>query len=197
MFQALLARIAETLERHELPYMVIGGQAVLQYGEPRLTRDIDVTLGVDTDRLDELLLACGEMELTPLVDPRKFTIETMVLPCAASNGLRVDFIFSFSAFEADAIARSRSIVIGGAAVQFVCPEDLVIQKLIAGRPRDIDDARTVLAKQPALDRAAVGRILAEFELALGRPLLAAWDLLLHENNGADPIDPSHPDTTYN
>ncbi|GAH87084.1 unnamed protein product, partial [marine sediment metagenome] len=30
--------------------MIIGGQAVLLYGEPRLTRDIDVTLGDDIDK---------------------------------------------------------------------------------------------------------------------------------------------------
>lgn len=27
--------------------MIIGGQAVMVYGEPRLTKDIDITLGVD------------------------------------------------------------------------------------------------------------------------------------------------------
>jgi len=29
--------------------MVIGGQAVLLYGEPRLTRDIDITLGIGVE----------------------------------------------------------------------------------------------------------------------------------------------------
>ncbi len=28
--------------------MVFGGQAVLMYGEPRFTQDIDITLGIDT-----------------------------------------------------------------------------------------------------------------------------------------------------
>jgi hypothetical protein len=35
--------------------MIIGGQAVLLYGEPRLTKDIDITLGVNVDRLKDLL----------------------------------------------------------------------------------------------------------------------------------------------
>lgn len=46
MFERLLERLAGSLDRHKIPYMVIGGQAVLVYGEPRLTRDIDVTVGV-------------------------------------------------------------------------------------------------------------------------------------------------------
>ena len=43
MFQKLLKRIARELDRIKIPYMVIGGQAVLIYGEPRLTKDIDIS----------------------------------------------------------------------------------------------------------------------------------------------------------
>ncbi|NVL90146.1 MAG: hypothetical protein HWN69_04000 [Desulfobacterales bacterium] len=45
MFQKLLGRLANELSNLHIPYMVIGGQAVLLYGEPRLTKDIDITLG--------------------------------------------------------------------------------------------------------------------------------------------------------
>ena len=41
MFEALLERLALSLEQSGVPYMVIGGQAVLIYGEPRLTRDLE------------------------------------------------------------------------------------------------------------------------------------------------------------
>lgn len=42
MFQKLLTKIAQKLNSFQLPSMVIGGQAVLLYGEPRLTKDIDI-----------------------------------------------------------------------------------------------------------------------------------------------------------
>ena len=35
--------------------MVIGGQAVLLYGEPRLTKGIDITLGVDLENLSKVI----------------------------------------------------------------------------------------------------------------------------------------------
>ena len=35
--------------------MVIGGQAVLLYGEPRLTKGIDITLGVDLENLSKAI----------------------------------------------------------------------------------------------------------------------------------------------
>jgi len=35
--------------------------AVLLYGEPRLTRDIDITLGVDVDRLADLAALADQL----------------------------------------------------------------------------------------------------------------------------------------
>ena len=43
--------------------MIIGGQAVLIYGEPRLTRDIDITLGVNIDNLGTIAGIVAELGL--------------------------------------------------------------------------------------------------------------------------------------
>jgi hypothetical protein len=43
MFEALLKLIARALDSYHIPYMLIGGQAVLLYGEARLTADVDIT----------------------------------------------------------------------------------------------------------------------------------------------------------
>ena len=72
MFQRLLERIAVEFDSRSIPYLIIGGQAVLVHGEPRLTRDIDVTLGVGVDRLDDLLAivkAAGWTVLVPSPGP--------------------------------------------------------------------------------------------------------------------------------
>jgi hypothetical protein len=55
MFQELLTKLARGLDRRGIPYMSIDGQAVLLYGEPRLTRDVDVTLGVGPELLPTVL----------------------------------------------------------------------------------------------------------------------------------------------
>ena len=87
--------------------MIIGGQAVLLYGEPRLTRDIDVTLGVDVNQLATLTALVSDLSLVPLVNPDSFTRDTMVLPCQdTATGIRIDFIFSHSPYEQQAIARA-------------------------------------------------------------------------------------------
>jgi hypothetical protein len=64
MFEELHAGLATKLDEHHLPYMIIGGQAVLLYGEPRLTKDIDITLGVDSAHLDTGL--CGLVRISRL-----------------------------------------------------------------------------------------------------------------------------------
>lgn len=43
-FPRLLSRLTRELDGEEIGFMLIGGQAVLLHGRPRLTEDIDVTL---------------------------------------------------------------------------------------------------------------------------------------------------------
>jgi len=166
MFEEILSRIAASLTKHDLPYMIIGGQAVLLYGEPRLTRDIDITLGVDIDQLDRLLAVIQELSLKPLPgDTEAFVRETMVLPAQdEKTGIRVDFIFSFTPYETRAIERARNIKILDQDVCFASPEDIVIHKIFSGRPRDIEDARIIVLKNPGMDLDYVGDLLKEFDL---------------------------------
>jgi hypothetical protein len=151
--------------------MVIGGQAVLLYGEPRLTRDIDVTLGVGTDRLNSVLALLGEIPLRPLPpDLEVFVGRTMVLPALhEASGVRVDLIFSFTPFEHEAIARARAVPLGGQQVRFASPEDVIILKIFAGRPRDLEDVAAIVRNQPELDRAYIRRWLEEFDAGSEKP----------------------------
>lgn len=110
MFEQLLKKIAQALDKGRIPYMIIGGQAVLLYGEPRLTRDIDITLGITLEKLDLVLDLAKGIGLRPLVDPENFTRKTMVLPCQYPKAdIRVDFIFSFSPYERQALERVRTV----------------------------------------------------------------------------------------
>ena len=94
----------------------------------------------------------------------------MVLPCQdPSSGIRIDLIFSFSPYEKKALERTNNIPIGKALVAFASIEDLLIHKLIAGRPRDLEDVRGILIKNPALDQTYLLHWLQQFEEALAKP----------------------------
>jgi predicted nucleotidyltransferase len=178
----LLKKIARELNKTSIPYMVIGGQAVLLYGEPRLTRDIDITLGINVDELDKVLGITSTLRLKVLVgNEQEFVQRTMVLPAMEEeSGIRVDFIFSFSSYEKQAIERAREIRLGRISVRFGSLEDVVIHKVIAGRPRDIEDIRSILLKNTNYDSDYIEKWLKEFDTSLGENLLALFRNILKE-----------------
>ena len=149
--------------------MVIGGQAVLLYGEPRLTRDIDITLGMGVNGLDKIKKIIKAIGLKILVEKeREFVERNMVLPTIdKKSGIRVDFIFSFSSYVRQAIERGKDIKLGRTLVKFASLEDVVIHKVIAGRARDLEDVKSILLKNPKYDSVYIEKWLEEFDKSLG------------------------------
>ncbi len=182
MFERLLKKIAFHLKRASIPYMVIGGQAVLLYGEPRLTRDIDITLGIGVEELGKVKKILRTMGLKILVKKdEEFVAKTLVLPAMdGQSGIRIDFTFSYSLYERQAIERAKEIKLGRTSVRFASLEDLLIHKVIAGRPRDFEDVRTVLLKNPKYDLRYIQKWLSEFDKSLGAHFLKVFKRIQKE-----------------
>jgi hypothetical protein len=181
MFEQLISRIAAELRRAEIPYMIIGGQAVLLHGLPRMTKDIDITLGVDTQDLDKVVKSVAAIGLKIIPDNfESFVEKTFVLPALhRESGIRIDFIFSFISYERQAIDRAKPVLLNGEPVMFASAEDVIIHKCFAGRPRDLEDARSIIIKNPDFDQAYVRRWLTELEILPERAGLSqAFDDLL-------------------
>jgi predicted nucleotidyltransferase len=176
MFQRLLKKVSRELQKASIPYMVIGGQAVLLYGEPRLTRDIDITLGIGVEGLNKVKGIIQVLGLKILVEKDKeFVEKNMVLPTLEEkSGIRVDFIFSFSPYERQAIERGKDIKLGRTLVRFASLEDMVIHKVIAGRARDIEDVKAILLKNPGYHSENIARWLKEFDNAMGGNFLEVF-----------------------
>ena len=179
MSETLLVRLAKALDDASVPYMIIGGQAVLLYGEPRLTRDIDVTVGLTPADVQRVLRVVQRLGLRPLVeDVEDFVSRTWVLPALDENtGLRVDFVFSWTSYEREAIKRARTILVESYSVRFASPEDVVIHKILAGRARDLEDVRSILRKQ-RVDVSYIRQWLHEFDAALDGQFVTRFDEIL-------------------
>lgn len=182
MFKKLLVETSTILNAAGIPYMVIGGQAVLLYGEPRFTRDIDITLGIDTNELAKVLHAFQQPAFVPRpADIESFVRETSVLPLEhRESGIRLDLIFSYTPFERNAIARANMFTIDEMPVAFAAVEDVIILKLFAGRPRDEEDVKSILIKNPSIDSSYIQEWLHSFEPVVDRQLVLIWQNIVSE-----------------
>jgi predicted nucleotidyltransferase len=174
MFEKLIKKIGKALDTEKIPYMIIGGQAVLLYGSPRLTRDIDITLGIDTDKFVLIEKVCKKLNLKILSkNPQDFARETKVLPAEeVKSRIRIDFIFSFTPYEKQAIKRAKKVLLDGYAVKFASCEDVIIHKMFAGRALDKEDVRNILIKSiNSLNLKYIKRWLSEFSKISGEKRL--------------------------
>lgn len=170
-----LAAIAATFREAGVPGMVIGGVAASLLGRPRATRDVDAVAWAPGIDGAALLAAAAASGLQPRIDdPLAFAKTSGVLLLRhAATGIDVDVALASLPFERDAIARARPTTVGGVTVPLVTPEDLVILKAVAGRPRDLVDIEAVLAATPKLDRRRVRRWVRAFADALEMPEVAS------------------------
>lgn len=136
---------------------VIGGLAVQRWGEPRQTRDVDLTLftglGGEERFIDPLL----EQYRGRVPDARAVAIEHRVLLLDAPNGVPLDIALGGLPFESRVIARATPFKFTEAVAIATCSaEDLVVLKAFAGRPQDWLDIEGVVVRQgTTLDRALV------------------------------------------
>lgn len=185
--KALFARLSRALQSFRIPYMLVGGQAVAVYGYPRFTQDVDITLGVAIDAYSVLRKVCEAARLEPAMKEVKELVQKMhVLPMQdRQTGFRVDFIFSSTPYERQAIERAHSIRIGNAKVRVATLEDLLIHKLVAGRAVDVEDAKVLIRKNSGkIDSRYIRRWLRQFrELGtLKEDPLALFDQLRRKSS---------------
>jgi predicted nucleotidyltransferase len=148
--------LQDILEKLELPFCFIGGLANLQWGEPRLTQDLDLTVLAgwgDEERIIDLLLANLSSRFE---DARQFAINNRVLLLETEDGIPIDLALGALPFEEMAINRSREMDMGGIFLRLCSAEDLVVMKAFANRERDWTDIDGILIRQQGkLDAAYV------------------------------------------
>jgi hypothetical protein len=156
---------------------VIGGMAVQRWGEPRLTQDVDVTVLVDPGSAERLVDEVLERFPGRRVDSRTFALTYRVLLVRAANGVAIDLALGSTGFESESVERSTPWEVEpGCPIRTCSAEDLIVHKLIAGRPRDLADIDGIVMRQFArLDLERIRTWIAGFaglkeDTDLGRPL---------------------------
>ena len=163
-------------------WYLFGAQAALVYGAARLTADVDVTVqlgDVPTRTLVDALLRRG-FELR--IDDPAFVDQTRVLPVVhGPTRIPADIVLGGPGLEELFSSRAQELEVAGVRLPVARAEDLVVMKILAGRPKDITDVEAVLRAQTSLDLSLIretlsllehaidqGDLLPAFEEALGR-----------------------------
>lgn len=136
------------LDRQGWGFCFIGGIAVQRWGEPRLTRDIDITLLAGFGREEVFIDFLLERFESRVSDARSFAMQYRVLLLRTAQGTGIDIALGALPFEEEAVRRSTQLeYLPGIRLRTCTAEDLVVMKAFAGRPTDWNDVRGILVRQ--------------------------------------------------
>lgn len=165
----VLRALAPVLRRFGDRWYLFGAQAAIIWGRPRLTGDVDVTAFLEPRESGAFVAAMRAAGFTLRVtDVEDFVERTRVLPFLHTGSrLALDVVLGGPGPEEE-FARGVVVVdIEGTAVPVLAPEALVVTKILAGRPKDIEDVRGILRVQHrTFDVARTRRLLRMLERAL-------------------------------
>lgn len=166
MIQDLVVEVHEVLDRAGIGHVFGGALALIQYVNPRATRDIDLNVATPFESADELVDAFAEIGLRATAPPSQW------LPVAGVNFERpgeiatVDVFFSFDPYHAElrsnAVMRPFPSSKGPVPLPFLSADDLVVLKLTFGRTRDWADIEAMAEAGVRLDLDYVSDRLVRF-----------------------------------
>lgn len=165
---------AAFLRSELVPFALIGGFASTLLGQPRLTADVDLVIEADVDRVLGLVSTLPQSMFEPLFDGVEEVVQrSFILPILhRRNRVKVDIAIGLTGFEHLAVRRARPILIAGQPIPVATPEDLLLMKVLAGRPQDEQDIEGLLVTQKrTLDWKYCERVARELGEALGADLL--------------------------
>jgi hypothetical protein len=172
---APLAALQRLLAHFDDRGIVIGGVAASLLGKPRLTADVDVVMLVSIEDLPRLMAVAAQEDLMPrIAEAETFARRHRVLLLRhQASGINVDISLGMLPFEVEAVERSTVYQAGSLSIRLPTPEDLIIFKAVAHRPKDLLDIREIIESHPDLDRERIRYWVREFAQALDMPEL--WD----------------------
>jgi hypothetical protein len=142
----VIEAVSQMLVSIGAPYALIGARAVGARGYPRMTLDYDF-LTSDARVLERGVWKELE-ERGATIDPRKGDFDDPiagVVHISFADGVEADVLLAKWKWESEIIERSERLDVGGSIVPVPSTSDLILLKLAAGGPIDLQDVVSLLA----------------------------------------------------
>jgi hypothetical protein len=151
-------------------WYVFGAQAVIAHGVPRLSADVDVTIELSPDDAEGFVHDMKAAGFDLRIDDPDFVRTTRVMPFVhLPTGMPLDVVLAGSGLEESFLSRAQTVNVAGIVLPVIHPEDLIVAKILAGRPKDLEDAQKLWRMQGQhLDGHHIRRNLQLLEEALGQ-----------------------------
>jgi hypothetical protein len=170
----VIEAVSGVLESIGAPYALIGGRAVGARGYPRMTLDYDFLTSDARVLQRETWKRLQEAGAT--IDPRKGDFDDPiagVVHIAFADGVEADVLLAKWKWESEIIERAEPLDVGGPVVPVPLTSDLILLKLAAGGPIDLQDVVALVA----MDRETLIREVDEKVDRVLPDVSAAWTLL--------------------
>jgi len=170
---APLQALLNLLLRFDNRGVIIGGIAASLLGTPRYTVDLDAVFLLSVDDLPLLLQEASKQGIEPRIsNPIEFARKSRVLLLRhIASGTDIDISLGILPFEVEMVERSTVLEIGAVKLRLPSPEDLIILKAVAHRPKDLADIQAIAISHPNLDKARIQYWVEQFGQALDLPEL--------------------------
>ncbi len=171
-----LESLQRLLSRFNERGVIIGGAAVSILGKARYTEDIDAMFLLSIKDIPQLLKEASEEGIEPRIDnAAEFARKSrVVLLKHVISNTNIDLSLGVLPFEQEMVERSVVHQVDAALqLRLPTPEDLIILKAIAHRPKDMEDIRILADKYQNLDVARIEKWVKQFAEVLEMPSL--WD----------------------
>ena len=136
--------LLQLLNEFQVEYLIVGGFAVMKYGEPRYTKDLDVWVHnspQNSVRVVEALNKFGAPLEHDGITAQTFTEKQVVYQIGIAP-VRIDILTEITGVEfADAWTKRVGSTFFGVPVHFISLDDLMANKQALGRSSDLNDLK--------------------------------------------------------
>jgi predicted nucleotidyltransferase len=174
-FRASIESLQRLLIKYNNRGVIIGGIAVSLIGKPRFTADVDAIFLLSVQDIPHFLETARSESIIPRIQKvEEFARKTRVLLLKHElTETEIDISLGLLPFEEEVVERSSTKTFSNLSVRLPTPEDLIILKAVAHRPKDLEDIRAIAEKYPKLDMKRIEQWVEAFGEALETPDL--WD----------------------